>query len=174
MIDWNKWKELKQPWADKNDERSIVQGWWYHHGSGNGDLFTNTARKIYDDPNYPNANLVLDEMFHWLAAGKRWPDYMSELITTTTHKQIDMTQDPWIMAYCAAVKLNRYDLIRQYKPSCTIFNLPDKWAWRKALLGKPFWWKRFRKIIPYNHLQWFVYVFYGFMELAYKESKIKN
>ena len=164
MINWQKWESLKTKW---NAFERYKDGLFYMGPGGNGDLLYNTARKIIEtDDKSEWAQSSLEAIFRCLNDGKRWPDTMSDKITTKNHKQTDMTQDPWILAYCCAVHLDRYDLIEKYKPNIKIFNLPDKWAWRRALLGKPNIYGLFRKITPYGLLQDFVYVFYGFMERA--------
>ena len=168
-----KWEKLKAVWSEK--ER-IKDGYFYFHiGSGNGDLLYNTARKIIETNDKSKwAHVSLEQVFWCLWLGNRWPYYMSSKITTTSHKQTDMTQDPWILAYCCAVHLNRYDLIERYKPERGIFKFPDKLAWRRALLGKLNLYWLWRRITPYFVMQWFVYVFYGFMEQAYVDSKNKK
>jgi hypothetical protein len=162
MINWQKWERLKASWSAVERTKD---GLFYMGPGGNGDLLYNTARKIIEtDDKSEWAYSSLEAVFSSLNEGKRWPDSMSDKITTTNHKQTDMTQDPWILAYCCAIHLERTDLIEKYKPGIRIFNLPDKWAWRRALLGKPNLWGLYRRITPHNLMQDFVYVFYGFME----------
>jgi hypothetical protein len=118
-------------------------------------------------------------IFECLNDGIRWPDEVDYLITTPTHKQTDITKDPWIMAYCCAVHLNRIDLIRAYPPPTEPTG--DKWrkssyfrkpelAWYNALLGDDKKWKRWSwlgNFIPVKH----TFVMYGFMCQAYEQSK---
>lgn len=163
MIDFEKWAILKSGWS--SNENDWIMGFYYDPKSGNGDFFYNTCRSIIEDE-LEDDDYVLEEIFFWLDRGKRWPDWADYLITTKNHKQTDITQDPWIMAYCCAAYLGRYDLIEKYKPGAWVL-LPDKWAWRRALLGKPNLYWLWRRITPYRFMQWFVYVFYGFMEKAY-------
>lgn len=164
MINWEKWESFRAAWSAVERYKD---GLFYMGPGGNGDLLYNTARKILEtDDKSEWAYDSLEAVFNSLDKGKRWPDDMSEKITTTNHKQTDMTQDPWIMAYCCAVHLDRYDMIKMYKPGIKTFNLPDKWAWRRALLGKSNMYWLYRRITPYGLLQDFVYVFYGFMERA--------
>ena len=104
--------------------------------------------------------------------GVRWPDYMKPYIDPGLYgNQYNVTQDPWLLAHCCAVHLKRYDLIEKYKPSIRIFNLPDKWAWRRALLDKPNLWWLWRRILPFGWMQDFVYVFYGYMDETYLKHK---
>lgn len=167
MIDFEIWEALRAGHSAKPKER--VSRFYISPGDGNGDLLYNTCREIIDRNEqgiWPNHSIEF--VFLCLSEGMRWPDYMVEHIPAAQWRdQYDMTQDPWIMAYCCAVHLNRIDLIQRYKPSVKIFNLPDKWAWRRALLGKWNTWWIWRRIIPFNWLQNFVYVFYGYMEKAY-------
>jgi hypothetical protein len=163
MIDFEKWDKLRAGHTAKPKVK--INMFYYSNGDGNGDLLYNTCREIIDRDNTdPWSHGSLEGVFECLEAGLRWPDYMANLITPTD--QYCMTQDPWIMAYCCAVHLDRIDLIEKYKPSIRIFNLPDKWAWRRALLDKPNLYWLWRRITPHNWMQHFVYVFYGYMEKA--------
>ena len=165
MINIEKWDKLRAGHSAKPKVR--INLFYYSNGDGNGDLLYNTCREIIDraDPDDYWAHSSLEGVFECLEKGLRWPDYMSNMITPTDQHR--MTQDPWILAYCCAIHLDRIDLIEKYKPSLRIFNLPDKWAWRRALLGKPNMYWLWRRITPYNWLQDFVYVFYGYMDRAY-------
>jgi len=173
MIDFNKWEALRAGHSAKPKER--VNLFYVSIGDGNGDLLYNTSREIIDK-NYtgPKMEHSLEMVFVCLSWGQRWPNYMKEHIAPGLHdQQFRMTQDPWLMAYCCAVHLDRIDLIERYKPSVKIFNLPDKWAWRRALLNKRNTWWLWRRIIPFNWLQHFVYVFYGYMEKAHGKETTK-
>ena len=146
-----------------------INFFYYDNSSGNGDLGYNTCREIIDrDQNDPWAHAALEGVFEMLAAGMRWPDYMANLIDPTD--QYRMSQDPWLLAYCCAVHLGREDLIEKYKPNTWLFFL-DKWAWRRALLGKPNLYWLWRIITPHFVMQHFVYVFYGYMDQAYLNRK---
>ena len=169
MINKEKWDKLRAGHTAKPKEP--IHLFYISKGDGNGDLLYNTCREIIDrdDTDYWS-HQALEEVFVWLEKGMRWPDYMVEYIPVATgegDRQYDMTQDPWILAYCCAVHLERYDLIEKYKPSIKIFNLPDKWAWRRSLLGKWNMYWLWRLITPHNWMQGFVYVFYGYMDQAY-------
>jgi len=167
MINWDLWERLKAPHSAKPKIR--VGLFYISPGDGNGDLLSNTCMEIIDKNEHDEwTHSSLEEVFDCLEEGIRWPDYMIEHIPNAQYRpQDDMTQDPWIFAYCCAVHLDRIDLIERYKPSVRLFNLPDKWAWRRALLGKRNLWWLWRRIIPFRLLQGFVYVFYGYMEKAY-------
>lgn len=169
MINQKKWERLCAGHTAKPKVKVVV--FYISLGDGNGDLEYNTCREIIDrKQKHAWAHMALEEVFVNLERGVRWPNYMIPFIPVATgegDRQFDMTQDPWILAYCCAVHLGRYDLIERYKPSFKLFNLPDKWAWRRALLGKPNLWWLWRLITPHSLLQDFVYVFYGYMEKAY-------
>lgn len=168
MINMKKWEQLRAGHTAKLKVRVIVS--YISLGDGNGDWAYNTCREIIDrNEKGAFAHMALEEVFRCLEEGKRWPDYMSHIIKPTD--QYRMTQDPWLLAYCCATHLDRQDLIIKYKPSIRIFNLPDKWAWRRALLGKPNIYWLWRLITPHQWMQHFVYIFYGYMEKAYLESK---
>jgi len=166
MINVEKWNELRAGHSAK--EKVRVLPFYISLGDGNGDLLYNTCRGIIDkDESEPWCHVALEEVFMCLRAGKRWPTYMVEHIPASAWRdQYDMTQDPWLLAYCCAVHLGREDLISKYKPNFFMF-LPDKWAWRRALLGKPNLYWLWRRITPHNWMQDFVYVFYGYMDKAY-------
>lgn len=170
VFDFDKWELLRRRHSEKPREQQdyfYVSEW--SSKSKNGDLLYNTCREIIDENRKDAwAHESLFRVFKHLEVGQRWPTYMKEYIHPSIHhRQYHMTQDPWIMAYCCAVHLGRYDLILEYKPSCKIFNLPDKWAWRRALLGQRNCYWFWRRITPHNWMQNFVYVFYGYMEKAY-------
>jgi len=167
MINWIKWDRLRRGHTNKPKKQIVYL--YIDPSSGNGDAAYNLFREIIDQDRKDQwAHNAVKAMFKTLDQGKRWPDYAEEYIDPGLHdQQLRMTQDPWLLAYCCAVHLGRYDLIRQYRPPVKVFNLPDKWAWRRALLGKPNLWWLWRRIIPYCILQDFVYVFYGYMEQAY-------
>jgi hypothetical protein len=170
MINWIKWKQLIAGHTAKLKIRIVVS--YISVGDGNGDLAYNTCREIIDrNEKGAFAHMALEEVFRYLEKGWRWPDYMNDIIHSGMHKQTDMTQDPWILAYCCAVHLDRYDLIERYRPNFWLF-LPDKWAWRRSLLGKVNFYWLWRRITPYKWMQHFVYVFYGYMELAYKNKVV--
>lgn len=163
MINIEKWNKLRAGHTAKPKVR--INLFYIDPSSGNGDLEYNTCREIIDgNDTDPWAHYALEEVFIYLEKGMRWPDYMSHLIEP--NDQYRMSQDPWLLAYCCAVHLGREDLIRKYKPNFFIF-LPDKWAWRRALLGKQNLYWLCRRITPYNWMQHFVYVFYGYMDHAY-------
>jgi hypothetical protein len=170
MIDQEKFNRLRAGHTAKPKEEVLL--FYISIGDGNGDLLYNTCREIIDRDDHDDwSHLALEEVFRCLKLGVRWPDYMIDRIPAAIdRRQYDMTQDPWIMAYCCAVHLDRYDLIEEYKPSIWIFNLPDKWAWRRALLGKPNMYWMWRRITPHDWLQNFVYVFYGYMDKAYLKA----
>ena len=172
MIDFDKWERLRAGHSSK--ERIRISLFYVQPEAGNGDLLYNTCREIIDRKyTDPSVHHSLEMVFLCLSVGERWPDYMKDYIDPGLHgNQHRMTQDPWLMAYCCAVHLDRIDLIETYRPSVKIFNLPDKWAWRRALLGKCDTWRIWRRIIPFNWLQDFVYVFYGYMEKAYLKTRI--
>jgi len=175
MIRWPRWEELRKGHSSKYKYR--VELFYYQPKAGNGDLEYNTCREIIDKNEQDEwAHYALEEVFKTLEAGQRWPDYMKAYIHEGLWgNQNNVTQDPWILAYCCAVHLGRIDLIRKYKPSKKIFNLPDKWAWRRALLGKRNLWWFWRRITPHRWMQNFVYVFYGYMDKAYLDQiKIRN
>lgn len=168
MINVAKFNELKAGHTAKHKVR--INFFYYDNSSGNGDLGYNTCREIIDRDEHDSwSHNALEGVFKMLAAGMRWPDYMDNLIDAGD--QYRMTQDPWIMAYCCAVHLGRRDLIRKYKPNTKVFNFPDKWAWRKALLGESNLYWLWRIITPYFIMQDFVYVFYGYMDQAYLNRK---
>ena len=173
MINKERWDELRAGHSAKEKIEVIL--FYISLGDGNGDLLYNTCREIIDRGLTSLwAHYALEEVFKWLEAGMRWPDYMIKYIPSATgpgDRQYDMTQDPWLLAYCCAVHLRRLDLIEKYKPSVKLFNLPDKWAWRRALLGKWNMYWLWRLITPHRLLQNFVYVFYGYMDQAYLEIK---
>ena len=161
MIDFEKWDKLRAGHTAK--EKARINLFYYSTGDGNGDLLYNTCREIIDRGDQDLwSNLALYEVFYCLGKGLRWPGYMAHLIVPKD--QTRMTQDPWILAYCCAVHLDRIDLIKKYKPSIRLF--PDKWAWRRKLLGKWNLYWLWRRITPHNWMQHFVYVFYGYMEKA--------
>lgn len=169
MINVDRWNELKAGWSAK--DRIKLDMFYYHPGSGNGDLLYNTARKIIESGLKGEwEHKSLETVFKSLEKGERWPLYMDKYITPTDRMR--MTQDPWILAYCCAIYLDRKDLIEKYKPSIKVFNLPDKWAWRRALLGKWNMYWLWRIVTPHRLLQSFVYVFYGFMDEAYKKRGV--
>jgi len=160
---WVKWNELRREWSKVT--RQKVGYFYWHPGAGNGDLIYNTCREIIDrNDRSPWANNALLTCLVLLDEGKRWPDWMEKdgYVTTESHTQDQVTQDPWIMAYCCAAHLGRYHLIKAFPYRIKV--LPDKWAWRDALLGKPKRWKRWDKILPYGLFNWWVYVFYGYMK----------
>ena len=168
MIKFNKFEKLRSGHSAKLKIRVVVS--YISLGDGNGDWAYNTCREIIDrNEKGAFAHMALEEVFRCINEGMRWPDYMNHIIKLS--RQYDMTQDPWILAYCCAVYLDRYDLIEMYKPSIKIFNLPDKWAWRRALLGKPNLYWLWRTITPHILMQDFVYVFYGYMDQAYLKHK---
>jgi len=167
MIRKEKFDRLRAGHTAKLKERVLL--FYISLGDGNGDLLYNTCREIIDKLERDVwAHASLEEIFIYLELGMRWPDHMiPDIPAHSGGRQFDMTQDPWILAYCCAVHLERYDLIEKYKPSIRIFNLPDKWAWRRALLGKPNMYWLWRRITPHRWMQHFVYVFYGYMDQAY-------
>lgn len=170
MIKLEKWEKLRAGHTAKPKIRVVVS--YFSPGDGNGDWAYNTCREIIDrNEKGAFAHMALEEVFRVLSEGKRWADYMIPFISSGMHNQYNMTQDPWILAYCCAVHLDRLDLIEQYKPSMWLFNLPDKWAWRRALLGKSNLYWLWRIVTPHSWMQHFVYVFYGYMDKAYLESK---
>jgi len=176
MIGEKKFERLKKDWDEKH--RNIVHGFSIDPKSGNGDFAFNSCRDIIRRNDKSNvAHEVLEEVFIFLTKGLRWPNWADHMITTTNHKQTDMTKDPWIMAYCCAIHLGRYDLIEKYPPPTE--PVGDKWArwsyfnridmiWYNSLLGRHgYWWLLWiRHLIPVAH----VYVMYGFMEKAYKQA----
>ena len=169
MINIGKFDDLRAGHSVKPKVR--INLFYYSCGDGNGDLLYNTCREIIDrGETDPWTHAALEEVFVCLENGERWPDSMAHLIKTDLSKQYKMTQDPWLMAYCCAVHLGRRDLIVKHKPSIKVFNLPDKWAWRRSLLNKPNLYWLWRRITPHNWMQRFVYVFYGYMDQAYKKA----
>lgn len=171
MIDFERLEQLRKEHSEK--EKVRVDYFYIHYGSGNGDLLYNTCREIIDRDDHDEwSHRALEKVFECLEQGIRWPDHMIPYIPAANHRaQDDMTQDPWIMAYCCAVHLKRFDLIKDYRPSIRLFNLPDKWAWRRALLGGCDTYQIWRYITPHNWMQDFVYVFYGYMDKAYLKVK---
>lgn len=171
MINKDRWEELREGHSSKIKER--VHEFYIHPGSGNGDVLYNTCREIIDKDEHDEwAYAALEAVFKCLDEGKRWADHMIPYIPAAQWRdQYDMTQDPWLLAYCCAVHLGRQDLIEKYKPSIKVFNLPDKWAWRRALLGKWNMYWLWRIVTPHRLLQHFVYVFYGYMDEAYKKRR---
>lgn len=185
MIRTKRFNRLKQPWSDV--ERVLYWYWtvgWSIGPGGNGDLLYNTARAIIEgDCTDRSAHYSIVEIFKCLSEGKRWPDDMSQYITTTNHKQTDITKDPWIMAYCCAVYLGRKDLIWKYGPPYT--KVGDKWKrwsyfnwierqWYISLCGgnSHYWWLR---LLPFHiFLPKHTYVLYGFMDQAYLKVKTKH
>jgi len=147
------------------------EGYFYiAPGKGNGDLLYNTCRMIIetnDKSQWAVDSLV--DVFDCLIIGIRWPDDMAEHIHTITHRQDEMTQDPWIMAYACAVHLNMMMFVEAIKPS-VFFWLPDKWAWRRALLGKRNLYRVWRIITRLIPKQWFVETLYYYMEWAYQKT----
>jgi len=170
MIKVDKWEKLRAGHTAKLKIR--INLFYISIGDGNGDLLYNTCREIMDKKNNDLwSHLALEEVFMCLERGIRWTNYMIEHIPAAKNRrQNDMTQDPWLMAYCCAVHLGRKDLIAKYKPNFWMF-LPDKWAWRRALLDKPNLYWLWRRITPHNWMQEFVYVFYGYMEKTYLSTK---
>lgn len=174
MIHFRDWKQRKSGWFCCHNRVKLFL-YYFVYGHGNGDLLYNTARMIIETKDKSEwAHESLENIFFYLNLGVRWSESMNEYIFLGEERRHDMTQDPWILAYCCAVYLDRYDLIEKYKPSCKIFNLPDKWAWRRALLGKPNLWWLWRRITPHCVMQNFVYIFYGFMDQAYLTAKQKR
>jgi len=171
MINKDRWEALRAGHSAKEKVKVIV--FYISLGDKNGDLLYNTCREIIDrDDQYAWAHMALEEVFECLERGERFPDYMiGNVDVSLAGRQYNMTQDPWLMAYCCAVHLGRYDLIEKHKPSIMVFNLPDKWAWRRALLGKWNMYWLWRIITPHRLLQDFVYVFYGYMDEAYKKRR---
>jgi len=145
----------------------VKKGFFYvAPGKGNGDLIYNTCRKIIDDYDRSSwAYGALASVFDCLNKGIRWPDRFDDYIVTANHKQTDMTQDPWIMAYCLAIHLNRKQYIENFKPGI-LFWLPDKWSWRRSLLDKPNFYRVWRAIARLIPKQWFVQTLYDYMERA--------
>jgi hypothetical protein len=186
MISQAKFNRLKAEWSSK--DRYWWYGWSFGPG-GNGDLLYNTARKIIEeDIDDSDNDGILENIFACLQSGKRWPDYVQEDITTTNHKQTDLTKDPWIMAYCCAVYLDRWDLIKDNPPprfsrksmlnllqnkwAKWSFFLPNEYAWYKELAGEKNRYSRFwRRFTPYFILPAHTYVLYGFMDKAWKKAK---
>ena len=126
MIDFDKWERLRAGHSAKPKVR--INLFYIDPSSGNGDLLYNTCREIVDRGDKDEwSHYALEEVFICLEKGQRWPDYMRDYIDQSLHdQQFRMTQDPWILAYCCAVHLDKIDLIEKYKPSIKIFNLPDK------------------------------------------------
>jgi hypothetical protein len=189
-MNWKRWNRLKQPWSDV--QRIWIDGWSIDLKSGNGDLLYNTVRAIIErkefdmwDSRWAIPHLIISEIFLTLDTGKRWPNHMSEYITANKHKQTDPTKDPWIMAYCCAVHLNRYDLIEKYppptKPVKTVSKKWRKWsyfnwyefAWYDALRGYDNAYRLFRLLPFHIFLPKHTYVLIGFMQKAYEQSKKK-
>lgn len=145
------------------------RGFYIQPGAGNGDLLYNTFRCIIESRDTSNeAYESLLNCFSCLERGLRWPNFMKDVIKLGDDRQAHMTQDPWIMGYCCAMFLNAKIEIEYHKPP-RFFWLPDKNAWRRALLGKPnlYWlWRIIAKLIPKQH---FVKVFYDYMEWTYKK-----
>lgn len=169
MINIDKWNKLRAGHTAKPKIR--IRVFYYSPGDGNGDLLYNTCREIIDrDDQDEWAHKSLEKVFICLDLGIRWTVQMNDMIFLGEERRLDMTQDPWLLAYCCAVHLGRQDLIELYKPNFWMF-LPDKWAWRRSLLGKSNSYWLWRKITPYRWMQHFVYVFYGYMDIAYLESK---
>jgi len=165
MIRIDKWNRLRAGHTAKPKEK--LDFFYWSPGDGNGDLLYNTCREIIDRVDSdPWSHTALEWVFYNLEKGERWPYYLNCKITLGEERRLDMTQDPWLLAYCCAVHLGRQDLIRKYKPNFFMF-LPDQWAWRRALIGKPNLYWLWRRITPHNWLQDFVYVFYGYMDQAY-------
>lgn len=174
MRRYKDWKSRKAGWSCCHNRVKLFL-YYFVYGHGNGDLLYNTARKIIEDNDTSEwAHASLENIFFYLNLGVRWSECMNQYITLGEERRHHMTQDPWILAYCCAAHLDRYDLIEKYKPSRKIFNLPDKWAWRRALLGKPNLYFIWRVITPTWFMQNFVYVFYGFMDQAYLTVKQKK
>jgi len=183
MINFKRWIKLKVEW--EKVERTTLMDFSWHEGSGNGDLFVNECKRILmEKDDSKEAHEKLGVIAKWLFLyGKRWPDYFSKYITTTNHKQTDLTKDPIIYFYCTSVFLGRYDLIKLYKPPTRpikavskkwrkwSFFLPWEYAWYNALLGKDRAWKIWRRLIPYFILPWHTYVLYGFMEVYATKAK---
>jgi len=169
MIKQEKFDRLRAKHTAKPKIR--IRLFYYSIGDGNGDLLYNTCREILDRKDTDEwAHRALEQVFTCLDLGMRWTVQMNDMIFLGEERRLDMTQDPWILAYCCAVHLNRKDLIEQHKPNFFMF-LPDKWAWRRALLSKPNLYWLWRKLTPHNQLQDFVYVFYGYMDKAYLDIK---
>ena len=166
MIKLEKWESLRAGHTSK--EKIRIRQFYWSKGDGNGDLLYNTCREIIDrDENDEWSHKALEKVFMCLDLGIRWTVQMNDMITLGEERRLHMTQDPWLLAYCCAVHLDRKDLIVKYKPSIKIFNLPDKWAWRRSLLNKPNLYWLWRRITPHNWMQHFVYVFYGYMDKSY-------
>lgn len=163
MINLVKWERLRAGHTTKPKRRENL--FYYDPSSENGDILHNTCREIIDRGDQDEwAHYSLEEVFICLEKGLRWPNYIAHLIGM--NDQTRMTQDPWLLAYCCAVHLDRIDLIEKYKPNLWMF-LPDKWAWRRALLSRMNLYWLWRRITPHCLMQHFVYVFYGYMDQAY-------
>ena len=112
-------------------------------GSGNGDLIYNTCKMILFTKekswwSYEALELCADT----LRRGKRWPDYLAERITTTNHRQGELSRDPFILFYCLCIFLDRKQFIGATPIPMKLFR-PRIWQWRRALQGKPNifeWW----------------------------------
>lgn len=110
---------------------------------GNGDLLYNTFRMIIATEDKSEwAYRAFEACFDCLAHGERWPDSMSVFVTTTNHRQDQLTRDPFILGYACAVYLDRKQFIESVPIPWYLYR-PEVWAWRRALLGKrncyPFW-----------------------------------
>ena len=122
---------------DKNDY--IKVGYFYFApGHGNGDLLYNTCRKIIETNDKSDwARWSLVKVCCCLSMRIRWPDSMSEKITTTTHTQGQITRDPYILFYACCVYLGRNILIKRLKPPLKLYT-PAVWSWRRYLIN-PTW-----------------------------------
>jgi len=117
------------PWDVSNFEK---HGYFYLDlSSGNGDLLFNTCRVIIetkDNSDWAYRSLI--ECIDCLDKRKRWPNYMSPMITTTNHTQKQMSRDPYIMAYCCAVWLG----VDVYVAIPLHLYRPSVWSWRRYLI----------------------------------------
>ena len=102
--------------------------------AGQGDLLYNTCRVIIEKQERDEWT----EQAHFrialcLAQGKRWPDYMSHLITTTTHRQDQMSRDPYILFYTLSLYLGFVEYIEGIPIPWKLFNV-GVFSWRRHLV----------------------------------------
>ena len=114
------------------------QGYFYldtREWCGNGDLLFNLCRMIIETNDHSEwANEALSEVYYCLETRIRWPDDMAKYVTTTNHKQTDITRDPYILFYCACIHAKTRVWIEWIKPPCNLYR-PKMWAWRRYLIN---------------------------------------
>ncbi len=143
--------------------------WIYAKSTGPGDVFYNTLSRIIDMEDKSDwAHHALRYIAYHLMQWERWPDWMNDDKDAKTRigyylgrwlnkilrkfgisrtfperPQHDMTRDPYIAFYCAAVWLEEEHYIEKVKPPWYNWRR-ETWMERKKLLknNKPEWIQR--------------------------------